>query len=541
MPPRTKKKEPQAPSTMKELKDTLWKAADRLRGSLSANQYKDVILGLVFLKYVSDAYEERREAIRAELQSEYDEDQIADLIDDPEEYQGYGVFVVPPEARWSFLAENAKGTSGTDGQIEQNIGSLVDRAMDAIMNANENLRGTLPRLYNRDNIDQRRLGELIDLFNSARFSRQGEHRARDLMGEVYEYFLGNFARAEGKRGGEFFTPRSVVRVLVEVLEPNKGRVYDPCCGSGGMFVQTDAFIREHDGDPKDIAIYGQESIEETWRMAKMNLAIHGIDNKGLGSRWNDTFGRDMHADVEMDFVMANPPFNIKHWTRSVEDPRWTFGVPPANNANYAWIQHILSKLAPGGTAGVVMANGSMSSQSNGEGDIRARIVEADLVSCMVALPTQLFRSTGIPVCVWFFAKDKTAGKQGSIDRSGQMLFIDARELGYMVDRAERALTMEEIVKIGDTFHAWRGSPSAEAKDLQYEDVPGFCKSATLTEIKDAGYALTPGRYVGAAEAEDDGEPIDAKINRLTKELLEAFDESARLEKVVREQLERVDG
>ncbi|MBP2453010.1 class I SAM-dependent DNA methyltransferase [Mycolicibacterium lutetiense] len=539
MPPR-KKQEPQAPSTMKELKDTLWKAADKLRGSLSASQYKDVILGLVFLKYVSDAFDERRETIRAELAADgMDESQIEDLIDDSEEYHGYNVFVVPPNAQWDFLAENAKGKPATDGEVAKNIGQLIDEAMDAVMKANPTLVGTLPRLYNRDNIDQRRLGELIDLFNSARFSRQGEHRARDLMGEVYEYFLGNFARAEGKRGGEFFTPPSVVKVIVEVLEPTKGRVYDPCCGSGGMFVQTEKFIAEHDGDAKDVAIYGQESIEETWRMAKMNLAIHGIDNKGLGARWGDTFARDQHADVQMDYVMANPPFNIKDWTRNEEDPRWRFGVPPANNANYAWIQHILSKLAAGGKAGVVMANGSMSSSSSGEGDIRAQIVEADLVSCMITLPTQLFRSTGIPVCVWFFAKDKSAGKQGSEDRSGQMLFIDARELGYMVDRAERALSNEDIVRIGDTYHAWRGSASAKAKKLTYEDVPGFCKSATLSELKAADYALTPGRYVGAADIEDDGEPIDEKIARLTKELRDAFDESARLETVVREQLERL--
>jgi type I restriction enzyme M protein len=542
MPPRKKQPELQAPSTMKELKDTLWKAADKLRGSLSASQYKDVILGMVFLKYVSDAYEERREAIRSELAADgMDESQIEELIENPEEYHGYGVFVVPPNARWKFLAENAKGKPALVGELAKNVGQLIDEAMDAVMKANPALAGTLPRLYNKDNIDQRRLGELIDLFNSARFSRQGEHRARDLMGEVYEYFLGNFARAEGKRGGEFFTPPSVVRVIVEVLEPSKGRVYDPCCGSGGMFVQTEKFIYEHDGDPKDISIYGQESIEETWRMAKMNLAIHGIGNKGIGARWGDTFARDQHADVRMDYVMANPPFNIKHWSRNEEDPRWRFGVPPANNANYAWIQHILSKLTPGGKAGVVMANGSMSSNSNGEGDIRAQIVEADLVSCMVALPTQLFRSTGIPVCLWFFARDKTAGKQGSVDRSGQVLFIDAREMGYMVDRAERALTNEEIVRIGDTHHAWRGSASAAAKGLTYEDVPGFCKSATLAEIKAADYALTPGRYVGAPEAEDDGEPIDEKIARLTKELLAAFDESARLENVVRERLEQIDG
>ncbi|MCS3876599.1 type I restriction enzyme M protein [Gordonia amarae] len=527
---------------MKELKDTLWKAADKLRGSLSANQYKDVILGLVFLKYVSDAYDERREAIRAELVADgMDDDQIVELIDDPEEYQGYGVFVVPPIARWTYLAENAKGKPASDDQPAKNIGELIDEAMDAVMAVNKSLQGTLPRIYNRDNIDQRRLGELIDLFNSARFSRQGEHKARDLMGEVYEYFLGNFARAEGKRGGEFFTPRSVVRVIVEVLEPKKGRVYDPCCGSGGMFVQTEQFIYEHDGDPKDVAIYGQEAIEETWRMAKMNLAIHGIDNNGVGSRWGDTFSRDQHADVHMDYVMANPPFNIKDWSRNEDDPRWRYGVPPARNANYAWLQHILYKLAPGGKAGVVLANGSMSSNSNGEGDIRREIVDADLVSCMIALPTQLFRSTGIPVCLWFFAKDKTAGKQGTVDRSGEVLFIDARDLGYMVDRAERALSDDDIVRIGDTYHSWRGSSSAAAKGISYEDIPGFCKSATLDEIAAAGYALTPGRYVGAPEVEDDGEPIDEKITRLKTELFAALDESARLDAVVREQIGRMHG
>jgi type I restriction enzyme M protein len=538
MPPR-KKTQPTAPSTMKELKDTLWKAADKLRGSLSASQYKDVILGLVFLKYVSDAFDERRDTIRTDLLNEgYDEDQIADLIDDAEEYQGYGVFLVPEEARWAYLSENAKGKPAVGDEPAKTIGALIDAAMDAVMKTNPTLAGTLPRIYNRDNIDQRRLGELVDLFNNARFSRQGEHRARDLMGEVYEYFLGAFARAEGKRGGEFFTPPSVVKVIVELLEPNHGRVYDPCCGSGGMFVQTEKFIHEHDGDPKDISVFGQEGNEETWRLAKMNLAIHGIENKGLGARWGDTFARDQHADVQMDFVMANPPFNIKDWARNVEDPRWKYGVPPANNANYAWIQHILSKLAPGGKAGVVMANGSMSSNSNGEGDIRAAIVEADLVSCMVALPTQLFRSTGIPVCLWFFAKDKTKGPQGSIDRSGQVLFIDARELGFMVDRAERDLSVEDIRRISDTFHAWRGTESAAT---EYADVPGFCKSATLAEIKAADYALTPGRYVGAAETADDGEEISAKIDRLTKELLVALDDSARLALVVRSQLERLDG
>ena len=467
----------EAPST-KELKAMLWKAANKLRGSLSAGEYKDVILGLVYLKCVADSH-------------------------------------------WKFLADNARA---------DNIGRLVDDATGAVMTANPALAGTLPRLYEK--LDQRRLGELVDLLDGARFSPQEGHRARDLMGEVYEYFLGNFARAEGRRGGEFFTPPSVVRVIVEVLEPSSGRVYDPCCGSGGMFVQTEHFIAAHDGDPTGVVIYGQESVEQTWRMAKLNLAVHGIDNTGLGVRCGDTFVNDQHAGVQMDYVMANPPFNIRDWARDEHDPRWRFGVPPPRNANYAWIQHILSKLAPGGQAGVVMANGSMSSNSNEEKDIRARIIEADLVSCMVALPAQLFRSTGIPVCVWFFASEKNT-------RSGQVLFIDARELGYLVDRAERALTDEEIVRIGDTYHAWRGSRSAAAKGATYEDVRGFCKSVTLHDIRAAGYALTPGRYVDAPAAADDGEPTADKVQRLTKELLAALDESARLDGVVREQVERL--
>jgi type I restriction enzyme M protein len=448
---------------MKALKDTLWKAAEKLRGSVSAGQYKDVILGLVFLQHAADS-------------------------------------------QWRSLVDDAQSPD---------IGRRIDDAMEA---------AGMPRLY--ANLDQRRLGELLGLLDGA-----GEGgRARDLLGEVYEYFLGNFARSEGRRGGEFFTPPTVVRVIVEVLEPTRGRVYDPCCGSGGMFVRTEQFIAEHDGDPAKVTIYGQESIEQTWRMAKMNLAVHGIDDRGLAR--GDTFVRDQHAGVQMDYVMANPPFNIKDWARDERDPRWRFGVPPATNANYAWIQHILSKLAPGGTAGVVMANGSMSSNALGEGDIRARIVEADLVSCMVALPGQLFRSTGIPVCLWFFALDKA-------DRAGQVLFIDARELGYLVDRAERALTDKEIVRIGDTYHAWCGSASAVAKGLSYQDVPGFCKSVALEDIRAAGYALTPGRYVGAPAADEDAEPLDARIARLTGELLAALDESARLEKVVRDQVERL--
>ncbi|OBH87021.1 restriction endonuclease subunit M [Mycobacterium scrofulaceum] len=454
-------------ATDKDLKDTLWSAANKLRGSLSAGQYKDVILGLVYLKHAA-------------------------------------------AQQWKSLVDNAESS---------NAGRLLDDAMEA---------AALPRLY--ENLDRRRLGELLRLLDAARFGEPG--RARDLMGEVYEYFLGNFARAEGRRGGEFFTPPSVVRVLVEVLEPSSGRVYDPCCGSGGMFVQTERFIAEHDGDPAQVTICGQESVEQTWRMAKMNLAVHGIDSTGLGARWADTFVDDLHAGVQMDYVMANPPFNIRDWARDERDPRWRFGVPPAGNANYAWIQHILSKLAPGGKAGVVMANGSMSSNTLGEGAIRARIVDADLVSCMVALPAQLFRSTSIPVCLWFFDTDKG-------ERSGQVLFIDARGFGRLVERAERELTDQEIVRIGDTYHAWRASESAAAKGIAYQDIPGFCASVSLDDIAAAGYPLTPGRYVGAPATENDTEPVEARIVRLTGDLLSALDDSARLEGVVRQQLERL--
>ncbi|GAB1815338.1 class I SAM-dependent DNA methyltransferase [Mycobacterium sp. MUNTM1] len=466
-----------SPSTSKELKATLWKAAEKLRGSLSAGEYKDVILGLVFLKHVS-------------------------------------------EPHWKALADNV---------ASEGIGRLADDAMDAVMTANPALAGTLPRLYEK--LDPRRLADLVTVLDGARIGDDGG-RVGDLMGEVYEYFLGNFARAEGRRGGEFFTPPSVVRLLVEVLEPTGGRVYDPCCGSGGMFVQTEHFIAERDGDPAKITVYGQESVEQTWRMAKMNLAVHGIDNAGLGVRCADTLATDLHAGVQMDYVLANPPFNIKHWARDEHDPRWRFGIPPATNANYAWIQHILSKLAPSGTAGVVMVNGSMSSNAMGEGDIRAGIVDADLVSCMIALPAQLFRSTGIPVCLWFFAMDKA-------HRSGQVLFIDARGLGYLVDRAERALTREEIARIADTCHAWSGAASAVTKGLTYQDVPGFCQSVPVDAIRAAGYPLTPGRYVDPPTVPDDGEPVDDKIARLTDELLAALDDSARAETVVRQQVRRL--
>jgi len=527
---RPKKDADAAPTSVKELKDTLWKAADKLRGSMDASQYKDVILGLVFLKYVSDAFDERRGQIAAELAEQgYDEEQIESLVDDVDEYRAAGVFWIPGEAQWGHLARNAK--SGT-------IGLLINGAMDLIMEANPALKATLPRIYNLPSVDQRRLGELIDLFNNARFTGQGAARARDLLGEVYEYFLEKFAAAEGKRGGEFYTPASVVRVLVEVLEPLTGRVYDPCCGSGGMFVQTEKFLEAHGRDRQDVSVYGQELNERTWRMAKMNLAIHGI-GADLGPVWGDTFARDLHPGLQSDYVMANPPFNIKDWARNDRDSRWRYGVPPVNNANYAWLQHIIHHLAPGGSAGVVLANGSMSTNTGGEGAIRAQIVDADLVSCMVALPTQLFRSTGIPVCLWFFALDKRAGTQGSADRTGQVLFIDARELGFMQDRAHRAFTDADIARIADTYHAWRGTASARDKGLEYADQPGFCASATLKQIADAGYALTPGRYVGAPEVVVDAAEVSERIDRLTRELLQQFDESERLAQVVREQLGRV--
>ncbi len=537
MPPR--KKVTTAPSTMAELKATLWSAADKLRGSMDASQYKDVVLGLIFLKYVSDAFDERREQIRAEaLADGFRDDQIDQLVEDYDTYVGAGVFYVPRTARWAYLAAHAKGRPAVGGAEVTSIGRLIDEALDHLKGANQSLRQTLPVQYNRDNVDQKRLGELLDILNSARFSGQGAAKARDLLGEVYEYFLEKFAAAEGKRGGEFYTPASVVRTIVEVLEPTSGRIYDPCCGSGGMFVQAERFLEAHHRDGSDLAVYGQELNERTWRMAKMNLAIHGIDGQ-LGARWQDTFARDLHAGVEMDYVLANPPFNIKDWTRNEEDARWVYGVPPATNANFAWIQHILAKLGPAGKAGVVMANGTMAGTANGEGQIRANIVEADLVAAMVTLPTQLFRSTGIPVCLWFFAKDKAKGAGGSVDRRGQVLFVDARELGYMVDRRERAFTDADIARIADTFHAWRGSPSAAVKGIEYADVPGFCASVTLAQIKEAGYVLSPGRYVGAAEAAEDDEPIEAKIERLAAELFAQFEESARLEKVVLAQIRRV--
>ncbi|MFJ5559508.1 type I restriction-modification system subunit M [Streptomyces sp. NPDC093250] len=538
MPPRTKKPADQAElfsaSTAKEIQDILWKAADKLRGSIDAAQYKEFVLGLIFLKYVSDAFEERRTELAKELAEDgISEEQIGDFLEDRDEYTGAHVFWVPETARWSWIATHAKA---------QGVGKLLDEAMDAIMRENASLTGVLPKIFNQDRVDQKRLGELVDLISDARFGGSGDKPAQDLLGEVYEYFLGNFARAEGKRGGEFYTPRSVVQLIVEILEPYEGRVYDPACGSGGMFVQASKFIEAHRGKSHkaDIAVYGQELNERTWRLAKMNLAIHGIDGN-LASRWGDTFADDKHPDLKADFVMANPPFNIKDWARDASDPRWKYGVPPKNNANYAWLQHMISKLGEKGTAGIVLANGSMSSQSSGEGEIRQALVEADLVACMVALPSQLFRTTQIPACLWFLSKDKSPqGARRLDDRRGEMLFIDARSMGEMADRTERVLPEADLRKIADTYHAWRGTASAREAGLTYEDVPGFCRSADLEQVREHGYALTPGRYVGAvAPEEEDAETIAERISELTEELYALFDKSAELEKTVREQLENV--
>ncbi|MGB9671251.1 MAG: type I restriction-modification system subunit M [Halothiobacillaceae bacterium] len=487
----------------------LFKAADKLRGNMEPSDYKHVALGLIFLKYISDAFEAKHKALLAE-------DALA--AEDKDEYLADNVFWVPKEARWSHLQANAK---------RPEIGTLIDDAMRAIEKDNESLKGVLPKDYARPALNKVMLGELIDLISGIALGEEGD-RSKDILGRVYEYFLGQFAGAEGKRGGEFYTPRSVVRVLVEMLEPYSGRVYDPCCGSGGMFVQSEKFVQEHGGRIGDIAIYGQESNYTTWRLCKMNLAVRGID---ADIRWNNegSFHKDELRDLKFDFILANPPFNISDWggDRLRDDVRWKFGVPPVGNANYAWLQHIYHHLAPNGTAGVVLANGSMSSNQSGEGEIRKAMLEADVVDCMVALPGQLFYSTQIPACLWFLARNKNPGK-GWRDRRGQVLFIDARKLGVLVDRTRRELTDEEIQRIADTYHAWRGEPNAGA----YADVPGFCKSATLEDIRKHGFVLTPGRYVGAAQQEDDGEPFEEKMARLTAQWREQRMEAAKLDAAI---------
>ena len=497
------------------LESKLWQAADKLRNNMDAAEYKHVVLGLLFLKYVSDSFEEHHAKLTNEVSQGANPE-------DPDEYRADNVFWVPKEARWSVLQANAK---------RPEIGKVIDDAMVAIERDNKSLKGVLPKDYARPGLDKQRLGELIDLVGTIGLGDK-EQRSRDMLGRVYEYFLSQFASAEGKKGGQFYTPRSVVRVLVEMLAPYKGRVYDPCCGSGGMFVQSEKFIEVHGGRIGDISIYGQESNHTTWKLAAMNLAIRGIA-ANLGQENADSFHRDLHPDLKADYILANPPFNSSDWggERLREDKRWSYGVPPAGNANFAWVQHFIYHLAPNGVAGFVVANGSLSSNQSGEGEIRKNMVEADVVDCLVAMPGQLFYSTQIPVSLWFVSRNKKNGKglEGKPlrDRSREILFIDARKLGFMADRTHRDLSDEDIARITDTYHNWRGDGTGT-----YEDIQGFCKSAKLKEVRSHGHVLTPGRYVGAEEVEDDGEPFEEKMKRLTAQLKEQFEESGRLEKEI---------
>ena len=487
----------------------LWQMADALRNNMDAAEYKHVVLGLIFLKYISDAFETKHAELIAHQSSGADPE-------DPDEYRAHNIFWVPPEARWHYLKAQAP---------QPTIGQLVDDAMAAIERDNPSLKGVLPKDYGRPGLDKQRLGQLINLVSDIALG-DAASKSKDTLGRVYEYFLSQFASAEGKKGGQFYTPRHVVRVLVEILAPYKGRVYDPCCGSGGMFVQSEQFIEAHQGRLGDISIYGQESNYTTWRLAKMNLAIRGIDAQ---IAHGDSFHADKHPDLKADYVLANPPFNSSDWNGHLlkSDKRWVYGVPPAGNANYAWVQHFIHHLAPNGIAGFVLANGSMSSNQSGEGEIRKNIIEANLVDCMVALPGQLFYSTQIPVCLWFLRRNRKPNTP--------TLFIDARKMGTLTDRVHRELTDTDIAKIAQTYHAWReenrhsregGNPG------KYEDTPGYCRSAPLEDIRRHNHVLTPGRYVGAAELEDDGEPFEEKMKRLTNTLKEQQAEAAKLDKAI---------
>ena len=486
----------------------LWAAADALRNNMDAAEYKHVVLGLIFLKYISDAFEAKHAQLVAEKKKGADPE-------DPDEYRADNIFWVPPEARWAYLKSQAP---------QPTIGQLVDDAMTAIERDNPSLKGVLPKDYARPGLDKQRLGQIINLVSDIALGSAAD-RAKDTLGRVYEYFLSRFASAEGKGSGQFYTPTHVVRVLVEVLAPYKGRVYDPCCGSGGMFVQSEKFIEAHSGKLGDISIYGQESNYTTWRLAKMNLALRGIDAQ---IAHGDTFHADKHPDLKADYVLANPPFNDSDWRGELlkEDKRWAYGVPPAGNANFAWVQHLIYHLAPTGLAGFVLANGSMSSNQSGEGEIRKAIIEADLVDCMITLPGQLFYSTQIPVCLWFLARNKKNGRFR--DRRGETLFIDARKLGTMADRVHRELTDDDIGKIAGTYHAWRGDKGAG----NYEDEPGFCMAEKLDDIRKRGHVLTPSRYVGAADIEEDSESFERKMKRLTAMLREQKDQAAKLDAAI---------
>jgi len=487
----------------KELEKQLWAAADKLRGNINSSDYKYVVLGLIFLKYVSDAFTEQYK--KAESENFDPEDRDFYLADN--------VFWIPKEARWDNLTANAK---------QPNIGVLVDEAMEAIERDNPVLKGVLPKDYAREALDKRRLGELIDLFTNISFATTD---AKDLLGQVYEYFMGMFANSEGKHGGEFYTPRSIVKLLVEMLEPYKGRVYDPCCGSGGMFVWSEKFIEEHQGRLDDIAVYGQELNETTWRLAKMNMAIRGID---ADIRRGDTLAHDQLPDLKADYIIANPPFNISDWGQEhlQNDIRWKFGMPPKGNANFAWIQHFIHHLSPRGMAGFVLANGSMSSQSGGEGEIRKQLVLNDMVDCIVTLPSQLFFNVAIPCCLWFISRERT-------NRHGKVLFIDGRNLGTMINRKNRELTDKDIATVATSYHNFK------TQNGKYQDEPGFCKVATVDDIKEHDFVLTPGRYVGAVEVEEDDEAFEEKMKRLTVDLNEQFAKSHELEAKIKENLKQI--
>jgi type I restriction enzyme M protein len=495
------------------LEKQLWKAADKLRKNIDAAEYKHVVLGLIFLKYISDAFE----TLYAKLKAGEGEYVGADP-EDRDEYKAENVFFVPPEARWSYLQAKAR---------EPEIGKYIDKAMDTIEKENPSLRGVLPKVYARGNLDPTSLGGLIDLISNIALGA-AKKRSSDILGHVFEYFLGEFALAEGKKGGQFYTPRSVVELLVEMLEPYKGRVFDPCCGSGGMFVQSEKFVKEHQGKINDISIYGQESNQTTWRLCKMNLAIRGIDSSQV--KWNNegSFLNDAHKDLKSDFVIANPPFNDSDWSGELlrKDGRWRYGVPPEGNANYAWIQHFIYHLNPSGKAGFVLAKGSLTTKTNGEYEIRKNIIEDDLVDCIVNLPTKLFLNTQIPASLWFLKRNKT-------HRKGEILFIDARNMGKLISRKTRILTEEDIKKIAETYHNWE-DPKGE-----YEDIKGFCKSATVEEVKQLDYVLTPGRYVGLAEEEDDFD-FNERFLKLKAEFEEQLKEETELNKRILSNLEKVE-
>ena len=507
-----------------DFEQKLWAAADKMRGNMDPSEYKHVALGLIFLKYISDAFEKRFH----ELQSEDNADP-----EDPDEYMSKRVFWVPKNARWDNVSANARSAS---------IGQIIDEAMTSIDKENKSLKGVLPKDYSRSALDKQRLGDLIDLIGTISMKSQGEH---DVLGRVYEYFLSRFASAEGKNGGEFYTPQSVVRLLVEMLEPTNGRIYDPCCGSGGMFVQSDEFVGQHESGKGEFSVYGQESNYTTWRLCKMNLAIRGIDGN-IGSRNADTFHNDLHRDLKADYIIANPPFNISDWgaDRLRDDVRWKYGKPPLGNANFAWVQHIVHHLSPRGFAGFVLANGSMTSTTNEEGEIRKRLIEDDLIDCMVALPSKLFYSTQIPVCLWFLAKDRSNGlvKRSKLrNRRGEILFIDCRDLGHMVDRTHRDFDNEKDIRyIADAYHSWRGEDvSHDTFSNGYRDVDGFCRSVNVDELKEHGYVLSPGRYVRSATVNDDGIPFEQRMQELVDKLRNQVEESKRLDIGIKEQLGRV--